>query len=431
MSSDAPAAGLPRRWSLRWITTHVVVTALIGLAGGVAGISVFLLLHLIQVVAFGFPFGTSEEAGDAPSALNRLLALVAAGLLCAVAWWAIRRWAKPVVSISDAVAGRRMPTIATLTNAATQIVAVGLGASIGKEVAPREIGAWLSGIIVRRAGLGAREARILVACGAASGLAAVYDVPLGGALFAVEVLLGEITFSAAIPALATSAIAAFVARIAVPVETLYQVPHMTMSPSLLVWAILVGPVLGLAGVGFVGIAGRVQARAPRGRWILLVMPIAFTIVGVVAIWFPAVLGNGRVLGLVAMNAQLGTGIAALGVILLMFVLAVLKSGTTLLTMGGGAVGGTLSPSIAIGAAAGACLGGLWLLIWPGSGLAAFAFVGAAAFLATTLRAPFTALVLVTEFTGQGEAILIPSLLAVGGSVAVGYILGRRRIAQTS
>ena len=90
-----------------------------------------------------------------------------------------------------------------------------------------------------------------------------------------------------------------------------------------------------------------------------------------------------------------------------------------------------SPSIAIGSAIGGGLGGAWLLLWPADGpsLAAFAFVGAAAFLATTMRAPFTALVLVVEFTQQGTDILVPSLLAVSGAVAVGYVLARRRSAQ--
>ena len=71
-------------------------------------------------------------------------------------------------------------------------------------------------------------------------------------------------------------------------------------------------------------------------------------------------------------------------------------------------------------------------VWRRFGVSAqpaFAFIGAAAFLATTMRAPFTALVLVVEFTQQGTDILIPSLLAVSGSVAVAYVLARRRSAQ--
>lgn len=414
-----------------WALRLAVVTALVGVAGGVAGIAVWLALQLIQVVAFGFPYGGHLEAADAP-AWNRFWAVAAAGVLTAVAWWALRRWAEPVVSVTAAVSGRRMPGVATVANAGAQILAVGLGASIGKEVAPREVGAWLAQLVTARAGLTAREARILVACGAAAGLAAVYDVPLGGALFAVEVLLGELSFATALPAFATSAVAAFVSRLVIPDEVLYHVPAMPLSNSLVVWSVLVGPVLGLAGVGFVGATNRLQGAAPRGWRVLVVLPVAFALVGLVSVWFPEVLGNGRATGLVSMNASLDDrAVLGLAPVLLLLVLGLAKAATTAVTIGAGAVGGTLTPSIAVGSAVGGGLGGLWLLLWPTgtSSLAAFAFVGAGAFLATTMRAPFTALVLVLEFTQRGTEILVPSLLAISGSVAVGYVLARRRSAQ--
>lgn len=415
-----------------WAVKLAVVTALVGIAGGVAGVSVWLALQLIQFVAFGYPFGGHLEAADAPSGLNRFLALAAAGVLTGFAWWALRRWGRPTVAVTSAVGGTRMPALVTLANAGVQILAVGLGASIGKEVAPREVGAWLAQVVTRRAGLTERETKILVACGAAAGLAAVYDVPLGGALFAVEVLLGELTLATALPAFATSAIAAVVARLAIPDEVLYHVPAMHLSSSLLVWAIVVGPVLGLAGVGFVKLTNRLQGLAPKGWTLLVVLPVVFAMVGLIAVPFPEILGNGRALGLVAMNASLDAGsMAGLSPILFLLLLGIIRTITTSATIGAGAVGGTLTPSIAIGSAVGGALGGMWLLFWPADGpsLAAFAFVGAAAFLATTMRAPFTALVLVVEFTQQGTDILVPSLLAVSGSVAVSYVLARRRSAQ--
>ncbi|MGN7223408.1 chloride channel protein [Curtobacterium flaccumfaciens] len=415
-----------------WALKLAVVTALVGVSGGIAGIAVWLALQLIQFVAFGYGFGGHLEAADAPSGLNRFLALTAAGVLTGFAWWALRRWGRSIASVTAAVDGKRMPALATLANAGIQILAVGLGASIGKEVAPREVGAWLAQLVTRRAGLTARETKILVACGAAAGLAAVYDVPLGGALFAVEVLLGEISFATALPAFATSAVAAITARLVIPDEVLYHVPAMHLSPSLLVWAVVVGPVLGLAGVGFVKLTNRLQGIAPKGWHLLVVLPVVFAMVGLIAIPFPEILGNGRALGLVAMNTTLDdASFAGLSPIVLLLLLGVLRTVTTSATIGAGAVGGTLTPSIAIGSAIGGGLGGAWLLLWPADGpsLAAFAFVGAAAFLATTMRAPFTALVLVVEFTQQGTDILVPSLLAVSGAVAVGYVLARRRSAQ--
>jgi H+/Cl- antiporter ClcA len=413
----------------RWVVRLVVVTALTGVAGGVAGIAVYAALHLIQLVAFGYPWHTTLEAADNPSSLGRFLGLTAAGVIVAFGWWALRRWGKPVVGVQKAVAGTRMHGLTTLANAGLQILAVGLGASIGKEVAPREVGAWLTQLITVRAGLSKRETRILVACGSAAGLAAVYNVPLAGALFAVEVLLGEISFAAALPAFATSAIAAFLARLVIPIDTVYHVPHMTMSPSLLVWAIIVGPILGFAGVGFAGMTNRVSGMAPKGWRLLAVLPVVFAMIGLIAVAFPEIMGNGRALGQLAMTETLRSHeVYGLAPIAFMLVLALVKTITTTASLGAGAVGGTLQPSVAIGAAAGAFLGGIWMTMWPGSELAAFAFVGAAAFLATTMRAPFTALLLVVEFTGEGTAIFIPALLAVSGSVAVGYVLGRRRLA---
>ncbi len=180
------------------------------------------------------------------------------------------------------------------------------------------------------------------------------------------------------------------------------------------------------------LTNRLQGMAPKGWHLLVVLPVVFAMVGLIAVPFPEILGNGRALGLVAMNATTeAPTFAGLSPIVFLLLLGIIRTITTSATIGAGAVGGTLTPSIAVGSAVGAALGGLWVLLWPadGSSLAAFAFVGAAALLATTMRAPFTALVLVVEFTQEGTDILIPSLLAITGSVAVSYLLARRRSAQ--
>ena len=120
-----------------WALKLAVVTALVGVSGGIAGIAVWLALQLIQFVAFGYGFGGHLEAADAPSGLNRFLALTAAGVLTGFAWWALRRWGRSIVSVTAAVDGKRMPALATLANAGVQILAVGLGASIGTRMPGR------------------------------------------------------------------------------------------------------------------------------------------------------------------------------------------------------------------------------------------------------------------------------------------------------
>lgn len=257
-----------------------------------------------------------------------------------------------------------------------------------------------------------------MACGAGAGLAAVYNVPLGGAVFTVEILLAELSLATVLPALATSAIATLVARLVVPTAPVYAVPHLTSTPSLLVWSVLAGPVLGIAAVGFVRLAHMAEDRRPRGRGILIGMPPVFAAVGLVSVALPAILGNGRSLGQIAFDATVPIGLVAL--------LLAGKVAVTIATIGSGAAGGTLTPSLSIGAAFGAVTGGLWDLVWPGIPPAAFAVIAAAGFLAAAMRAPLTALVLVLEFTNEGPSLVIPMLLATSGAVLVAYLLGRRR-----
>ena len=86
-----------------------------------------------------------------------------------------------------------------------------LGSPLGREVAPRELGAVLATWFSSRAGVTAEESRILIACGAGAGLAAVYNVPLTGAVFILEVLLGTFAPRALVPAIITSVVATIVA----------------------------------------------------------------------------------------------------------------------------------------------------------------------------------------------------------------------------
>ncbi len=396
-----------------------VVTVLVGVGSGVAGIAVTLLLRVTQHLAFGYSDGTFLEGVLGAEPWRRVVALAAAGVIGGVGWWALRRWGRAVVPVADVVDGARMPGLPALIHAALQIVIVGLGASIGRELAPRELGALFGSWLSDRAGLSPRDRRVLVAAGAGAGLAAVYNVPLGGAIFTLEVLLLDLSIASVIVALATSAVATFVARIVVPNEPLYALPPLPVTPSLIVWACLAGPVLGLAGAGFVRAVEVARDHRPTGWRLVVVMPLVFTGIGAVALVFPQLLGNGRALGQVAFDVALPTATIAL--------LAVLKAVVTLATIGSGASGGSLTPSLAIGAALGMVGGAVWGHVWPGTPVAAFVLVAAAAFLAASLRAPITALVLVFEFTNQQLGMLVPAMIAVAGSIAVARQLERRRV----
>jgi H+/Cl- antiporter ClcA len=407
------------RPSFSWVARLGVVSALVGIGAGISGLAVSIALRGIEHLAYDYSAGTFLDGISHAPPWQRVAALAIAGVIGGAGWWALRRWGAPVVSVEQSMGGKRMPPVSTIVNAGLQVIIVGLGASIGREVAPRELGAAIAGWLSEKARVTSRERRILIACGAGAGLAAVYNVPLGGALFTIEILLAEISFATALPALATAAIATIVAQIVLPSAPLYTMPQLDLTPSLFVWAVLAGPVLGIAAIGFVRVVRFAGSIRPRSWWILLVMPAVFTGVGLIAIPFPEVLGNGRALGQTAFSGLVPVALIA--------VLAVVKVVTTTGTIGSGAAGGTLTPSLAIGASLGAALGGLWGLAWPGGPVAAFAFVAAAAFLASTMRAPFTAVVLVIEFTNQGPALLVPTMLCVAGAVTVSYLLTRWRV----
>ena len=130
-------------------------------------------------------------------------------------------------------------------HAVLQIVAVGSGAPIGREVAPRELGALFAGRIVDGLRLDDEMRRLLVACGAAAGLAGVYQVPLAGTVFALEILLARFSIRYGVVALTVSVIATLVARVTVSTETFYVLGQISGSAVSVGWCALIGVLVGL------------------------------------------------------------------------------------------------------------------------------------------------------------------------------------------
>lgn len=387
-----------------------IATVVAGIATGLAVLLLVWVVHSVEHLVWGEGEGAFLDGLAEPSVFWLPLASVtAAGVIAAVGWYLLRRFGKPLASIEQGVGGKRMPAFETLIDTVLQVVSVGLGASIGKEVAPRELSAMASSKVVSWFRLTPRWRRILVASAAGAGLAAVYNVPLGGAVFAVEILLAEFSVGAAVTALSVSAIATLVARPLVPDQPLYDVGHVELSASLLVAAVIIGPLMGLGATSFMAVTKRLSPLRPTGWKLLVVLPVVFAVVGAVGMFFPQLLGNGRALATAGFDVAEPVGILLL--------LAVLKYVATAASLGAGAIGGTLQPSVAIGAALGAAAAGGWAFIWPGADATSLAVVAAAAFLASNMRAPFTAIALVIGFTGTGFTLLIPIFLAVAGSLA--------------
>jgi len=405
---------------LRWLA----VVALTGVVGGLSGLLLATLLHVIQHVAYGYSLdhifqGESFLDGvSAASPARRVAVLTVCGFVAGLGWWAIYRFCRPLVSIAQAVNGPepRMPVMATVLHALLQIVTVALGSPLGREVAPREIAAAFTGLLSTRAGLSAEQTRVMVACGAGAGLAAVYNVPLAGAVYVLEGLLVTFGWRALVPAIVTSVIAALVARIGLGNLPQYPVQQYAATPSLMIWAVLAGPLIGALAFAFSKLTSSARADAPRDWRLAALCIVNFVAIGVLAMQFPQLLGNGKGPAQVGFDGSFTIGLAAA----LLF-LRVLITWTSLRA---GAAGGLLTPGLCNGALLAIVLGGAWSMLWPGTPLGAFAVVGAAAFLATSMRVPLTAIVLIFEFTQPTQAFLVPVVIAVAGSVGASECIRR-------
>jgi len=398
-----------------------IATVLTGVASGLAGMLLSLLLHFIQHLAYDYSLGavigreSFLEGVTASSSLRRFVALSCCGLVAGIGWWAVYRLGRPLVSVGKAVSslGARMPALGTTAHVLLQIITVAMGSPLGREVAPREMGALLAANLSRFLRITEDEQRILIACGAGAGLAAAYNVPFGGAMFVLETLLGTFNLTAVIPAITTSVIAAYVARIGLGNQTQYVFPNLVMTPPLVIWAILTGPIFGFAAYRFARAVSAARSHAPRD-WRLPVSCFAiFVAIGTLAVPFPQILGNGKGIAQLGFNGDMSIGLAA--------TLLVLRVSITIGALRAGAWGGLLTPSVAAGALLATVIGGIWSLAWPGVAPGAFAIVGAAAFVATSMRMPMVAVILIVEFTHVDPNFMIPILFAVVGSISIGEL----------
>jgi len=398
-----------------------LAVALTGVGTGLAAAGLTLLLQAVQHLAWPVP-GTLLDAARQAEAWRHILMLLGAGLATGAGQIILVRLSSGnSIDITAAIwffAGR-LPALRTLGTAVLSVVIVGMGASLGREGAPKQAGAVIANVVSDRGRLSDEQRRLLVACGAGAGMAAAYGVPLGGALFALEVLRGVLSLRLILPALVTSLIATAVSWLALPDAPTYPIPDYPSPASITVWALFAGPIIGVVSVAFVRAIAWADRNKPRG-WKRLVAPsLALGLLGLVSIRYPELLGNGKDVSWLAFTGQAGPA--------LLLALVFLKPAATVLCLGSGAPGGLFTPSLTLGAMLGGVLGDAWSWVWPGVPPGAFAIVGAAAIVATTTQGPISAVVLMMELTGRDRTLIVPLLLAVATATLVARSIKPRSI----
>lgn len=397
----------------------IVSLLVIGVAAGITGIVLTLLLHAVQHWAFGYAPGVElpyRVMVEESSPLRRLGVLLLCGAVVGVGWVWLHRRAAPLVSIkTTVVSGRKMPLAATLMHALLQIVTVGLGSPLGREVAPREISAALAERWSAWRGLDAEERGVLLACASGAGLAAVYNVPLAAAVFALETLMLSWSRERLLAALLACGTAVLVVRVGFGDVIQYPMPDFALPTGLFnVWALAAAPLLALGVWGFEWCMGRLP-EIPRRSWRMVGVSLAaFGAIGLLAWWFPEIMGNGKAGNQLSFGAALD-GRYALG-------LLAAKWAALLLATLAGAYGGRITPSMMLGgliAFAAACVWNVWL---PGVDTGSAAFVGAVVFLGVAQKMPITSLVFMLELSRQSPALWLPLCLCMGLTLGVYRLL---------
>lgn len=396
----------------------------IGLFAGLAGAALMELLRAVEHLAWPYVAGDNFlQAVERSSSSQRVLVLLAAGVVAGIGGLVLKRLrGLGGGEVSEAVwlGDGRLALGPSLARGVLSIVVVGMGASIGREAAPQLAGGAFASRLCERAGLPAWQRRLLVACGAGAGMAAVYNIPLGGALFAVEVLLGTLSLPLVLPALATSLIATAVAWVVLPIAPTYRVPLYGVSVRQIAFALLAGPLGGLAAAAWVRLVVFAHEARPESALRRLFAPLpVFLALGLLAIAFPQLLGNGKDTIQLALTAQLGVGLLA--------ALAVLKPLATAGCLGSGAPGGLFTPTLTYGVLLGGLFGHAWTVLWPGSPDGSYALIGGAAVLAAAMQGPLAAVVMVLELAHFTDTLMVPILLAVVGATVVSRRMGLQSI----
>jgi CIC family chloride channel protein len=421
-AASADAAGAPERpvyyRSLREFLRQLpgvsqrfwVLVVATGVVSGLGAVGLLELLGLVRRLAWG-EAATFLAAYAASSPARRIAVPALGGALVGAAMLLVRgrlggHGTSGIIE-SIWIQSGRMPLGRSLLRGVLSIVAVAMGASLGREGALLQTGAASGSWLARRFQLEPGQARLLVACGAASGIAAAYNVPIGGALFGLEVLLGSFALELLGPIVVSCVTATVIARLFLGASPSYVIPgYALLKPGELLVGLAMAPVLGLAAAVFIKVLGWIEVALYRvPRWLAaLLPPAAMAIVGAAAVRFPDLLGNGY-------DTVEATLLGATPLALLL-ALPLLKLAATALCAGSGVPGGLFTPSLMYGALLGGALGDLAHRVYPGLGApaSAFALVGMAGVLAGTTHASVSAVLIIFELTGD-YGVIVPLMLS--------------------
>ena len=412
---------------------HLVLAAIIGVIGGLVNLVFLKLVALIQWIVLQKSGDSAVLAQDLGEFL-RILVPTLGGILAGMVLLLKSHLSgiqKPtnvleVVAVGDGRIGMR----STLVSAWSSLLSIGTGASIGREGAITHLTATFASKWGQFHQWQPYRLRLMVACGAAAGLAAAYNAPIAGALFAALVLVGNFSMNLFAPLVMASVMATMVSRFWFGIEPWYELPEsidygQAARLSQMGWFLVLGIISGAGGAFFLKSIQNAQSATGKYAWPSWAkLGLAGLAVGLIALVFPGVWGNGyEITNQILHGESSETGFTQLiqGSVLsdlqawqiplvVLAGLLVAKFVATVCTVGAGTVGGVFTPTLFLGAGLGAAFGqalGLFDLA-DNTPTVAFALVGMGSVLAATTRSPLLAMILIFEISLKYE--LMPPLM---------------------
>jgi CIC family chloride channel protein len=418
----------------------VAIAITCGLAGALGAVVFRFLIRFVQALFFEGSEGLASlfeesllaEAQDPLAAARQLewywrLALPAAGgLIVGPLIYFFAREAKghgvpevmAAVALRGGVIRKRVVTVKALASA----ISIGSGGSVGREGPIVQIGSALGSALGQALRLPTAQLRTVVGCGAAAGVAATFNAPIAGALFAAEVVVGNFALTQLSPIVISSVVATVVSRFFLGNHPAFPVPaYSLVSPLELFPYMIVGVLAGGVALAFMKTLYAAEDffdATPIPEWGRAC--VGGLLVGAIGIWLPNVFGVGYSSIAAALDSQLPA--ALLGVLIVAKILA------TSITIGSGGSGGVFAPSLFLGAMTGGFFGTLLHGWFPEATASsgAYALVTMGAVVAAATHAPITAIIMIFELT-QSISIIPPLMAACVVSTLVATYVQRDSI----
>ena len=324
--------------------------------------------------------------------------------------------------------------IVAVVKSVSSALAIGTGAAVGREGPIIQIGSALGSTLGQVIHMQAGQRITLVAAGAGAGIAATFNTPIGGVLFATELMLPEISVNTFLPVAVATGTATYIGRLFFGAEPAFSVPNnLTPIPNdlstvviLLLYAVL-GALTGVAAAGFIRGLHWLEDGFDRipGRYIRHGLGMLLVGIMMYALWATAGHYYIEGVGYSSIQAMLQTQVTGVGFLLILFVGKLLA---TSISLGSGSSGGIFSPSLFMGAALGAAFASAVQAVVPGAMISppAFAMVGMGAMVGGGTGAAMTAVTMIFEMTRDYD-IVLPMIIAVAMALGVRRMLSNENI----